>query len=304
VMQAVQRWRSQAVADKGAFTVTAIDGRAGAWLRAVSLEHPRFAEWARVDTLELDPHHPDGDGVDELRRLLTGGSVTDVFVALDDETSSLTTALLIRHGLGGNRAVIHVQTRSLRGLAALVTETAPGTDAPHPVPIVPFGVIDRTCTAAAISGGTNEQVAMAIHDHYLPRARVEGRTGAAVRPWEELSEEDREENRQAAAGLVAALRSVGYLPIPGLGWDHDAFRFGDDELELLAAAEHERWMASRLATGWSHGPERDDARKLNPNLVPWAETSEEGRSFNRTSILEVPAMLARSGFELIRTGDR
>jgi hypothetical protein len=312
VVQAAQRWHAHIApgerasddraSDDGTpattvLTVTAVGDEAGAWLRGVSLEHPRFAGWAQVDTLDLDPSRPDGDAVDRFRSLLAGGSVTDVFVALDDETTSLTTALLVRHGLGGNRAVVHVQTRSVRGLATLVGD-ADGS-IPHPVPIRPFPVIDHTCTAAAISGGTNEQVAMAVHDDYLVRARAEGRSGASVRPWDDLGDPDREANRGAAAGLVAELRSVGYLPIPALGWDHETFRFGDDEVEVLAAAEHERWKASRLAEGWRHGPERDDARRINPELVPWTETSEDGRRFNRDYIRQVPAMLARAGFELI-----
>ncbi len=301
VVHAVQRWHADPESDgTRTMQITAVDADAAAWAGALSLEHRRFAEWAEIETIDLDPAYPAGGAVEEFRRLLAAGSVTDVFVALDDASVSVTAALLIRHGLGGNRAAVNVQTGSGAALATLITE--PGS-AEHPVPIRPYDAIDRTCTAEAISGGTNEQVAMALHDDYLARARSEGRQGAAVRPWDELSDQDRDANRGAAAGLVDTLRLAGYLPVPALGWDHEAFRFTDTETELLAAAEHDRWMVSRRTEGWRHGDARDDVRKINPLLVPWAELDEEDRRFTRNSMASVPRMLARSGFELVAIND-
>ncbi len=291
--QAVQRWHAREEGDSRALTVTVADADASGWLRSLTLEQPGFAGWALVRTIDLDPASPAEDAAAEAAAVLTGGTVTDVFVALDDEAGALSTALLVRQTLGGNRATIHVQTRATEGLASLVT-------ADHHIPVRPFALYDRTCTAEAISGGVNEQVAIAIHDDYLRRATAEGRTGSGVRPWEQLSDADRQANRKAAAALVSALQNAGYVPMPLPGWDHETFTFPPAQLESLAAAEHERWMRERIAEGWRHGPERDDKRKLNPALVPWAETPEVGRQFNRDYVTQVPAMLARSGFALVR----
>ena len=294
--QAVQRWLARENGGGGELTVTAVDADASGWLRSLILEQPGFAGWALVKPLDLDPAAPDEDDAAAFAAILAGGTVTDVFVALDDEAAALSTALLLRQGLGGNHATVHVQMRSVEGLASLVTDG----DAEHPVQVRPFPLLDRTCTAEAISGGTNEQVAMAIHADYLRRATAEGRSGAGVRPWEELSDEDRQANRKAAASLVAALHDAGYVPVAVPGWDHTAFSFSPAEVEALAAAEHERWMRERIAEGWRHGPRRDDTLRINPALVPWDQTSDEGKQFNRDYVTQLPALLARSGFALAR----
>ena len=44
-----------------------------------------------------------------------------------------------------------------------------------------------------------------------------------------------------------------------------------DAVKRVAAAEHERWRAERLAAGWTYGRERDDVQKHNPLLVQWAD---------------------------------
>ena len=38
-----------------------------------------------------------------------------------------------------------------------------------------------------------------------------------------------------------------------------------------AREEHERWMAAKIAAGWTWGPVRDDERKLHPMLVPFGD---------------------------------
>ncbi len=41
-----------------------------------------------------------------------------------------------------------------------------------------------------------------------------------------------------------------------------------------AGAYHERWREIRAAEGWSYGKVRDDARKLDPRMVSFAELSD------------------------------
>lgn len=36
-------------------------------------------------------------------------------------------------------------------------------------------------------------------------------------------------------------------------------------------AQHDRWLEERRAQGWSYGPERDDEKKKNPNMVDFEE---------------------------------
>ncbi|MBI5851949.1 MAG: hypothetical protein HZB39_13125 [Planctomycetes bacterium] len=63
--------------------------------------------------------------------------------------------------------------------------------------------------------------------------------------------------------------------------------------ERLAENSHEIWAEGRLAQGWRHGPSRDDAQKLHPDLVPYAELSDSEKDFDRrTALGSIEAILA------------
>ena len=44
-----------------------------------------------------------------------------------------------------------------------------------------------------------------------------------------------------------------------------------DLVERLAEHNHDTWAQQRLADGWTYGPQRDDAKKQNPDLVAYAD---------------------------------
>jgi len=52
-------------------------------------------------------------------------------------------------------------------------------------------------------------------------------------------------------------------------------------IERLAENAHEVWAQKRLADGWRHGANRDDAAKLHPCLVPYAELPESEKAYDR-----------------------
>jgi hypothetical protein len=222
-------------------------------------------------------------------------------VALDDDTRALTTALSVRQLLGDQRVDVHVRTRFDAGLALLVDDAS---ESGQPVQLHAFGLLDRTCTAEAVSEGTNVQVARALHEDYLARARAAGRSGPAVRPWDELSPEQREANRAAADALVASLHDVGCALRSLYAWDEGAFSLSPEEVEQLARAEHARWSAERKADGWRYGPVRDDHKKHHPDLARWEDRTEQAKDFDRDAARALPGLLARAGFEIFRPGQR
>jgi hypothetical protein len=72
--------------------------------------------------------------------------------------------------------------------------------------------------------------------------------------------------------------------------------------ERLAENAHEIWARQRLAEGWTHGPERNDAARRHPDLVPYADLLESekeydpqtasfyaARSLNQSSLPRSPA---------------
>lgn len=74
--------------------------------------------------------------------------------------------------------------------------------------------------------------------------------------------------------------------------------------ELLALAEtlaentHENWSAERVRQGWSYGPERNDALKQTPCLLPYDELPENEKVFDRNTALETIRLLVKLGWTL------
>ena len=154
-----------------------------------------------------------------------------------------------------------------------------------------------------------ERLARAIHATYgavyeadvqaaVAQGRVPGGT-ASLGPWDELPEEFKESNLAQARKIGEKLAVIGCVMVPtfdlALG-----FAFDDDEVQLLARLEHERWMGERTAQGFEFGPVRGD--RTRPDLVPWERLSDEARTRNMQTVLRIPGMLARMGFQVLRDG--
>jgi len=154
-----------------------------------------------------------------------------------------------------------------------------------------------------------ERLARAIHDDYgvihefgpvaaVSRAQVRG-GGPSLGPWDELPEEFKESNRAQARQIGEKLAVIGCLMVPAFD-PTLGFAFEDDELQLLARLEHERWLDERTAQGYEHGPARYD--HVRPDLVPWDRLSDQARAMNIQAVRRIPDMLARVGFQVLRHG--
>jgi uncharacterized membrane protein len=164
---------------------------------------------------------------------------------------------------------------------------------------------------ASLTGYVNVQVterlAQAIHDSYgavyeadrpaaAARGQVPGGT-ASLGPWDELPEEFKESNRAQAREIGEKLAVIGCLTVPAFDPALD-FAFHDDEVQLLARLEHERWVDERTAQGFEFGLVRGD--RTRPDLVPWERLPDEARTRNMQAVRHLPGMLARVGFQVLR----
>jgi uncharacterized membrane protein len=150
---------------------------------------------------------------------------------------------------------------------------------------------------ASLCDYTNKQVtdrlARAIHQAYVdaPGSRP------VMQRWEELPEELRASNRAQAWHVGEKLAALGCIMVPTFD-PALTFALDDDEVHVLARLEHERWMGERMAQGYVHGPVRGG--RFHPDLVPWEELSDEARAKNLEVARNIPAMLAREGFQVVR----
>jgi hypothetical protein len=150
------------------------------------------------------------------------------------------------------------------------------------------------------------ELARNIHERFLydsvNRGRAMGSAPAMVL-WEELTEELQRSNLSQARDFPAKLAMIRATVAPRNQLIPD-FVFTEDEVELLAIAEHTRWSNEKMANNWSYGDPRDDRRKKHPLLVAWNKLGKDGRDENRDIVREVPlefdAILELQGMQIIR----
>lgn len=69
--------------------------------------------------------------------------------------------------------------------------------------------------------------------------------------------------------------------------------------ERLAENAHDLWALERMAQGWSYGPTRDDARKLHPCLLPYADLADSEREFDRVTALGTLRAILALGYRIL-----
>jgi hypothetical protein len=273
----------------GDTAITVIDRDAEARLQAILLAQPGLAHQARIEAVDIDLERPGRDAADRLHAAL-GRGVTTVAVCFDDDARAVTTARLIRRLLGSQPVEVIARTSGTGGLSLLLGEGATAAG------VIPFPLLERACTREIVEGGAHEQVARAIHADYTDRATD---TPYDV-PWDELPPEVQESNRRQADELAQGLAAIGCDLVPLGGWGVPHVDLTAAEIENLARREHDRWRVERTAAGWHYGPQRDNARRLNPLLVPWEELPEASRADSCEAARRIPSVLALAGLEVLR----
>ena len=72
----------------------------------------------------------------------------------------------------------------------------------------------------------------------------------------------------------------------------------DALVEALAENVHDLWARSRMDSGWTYGPERDDAKKTNPCLVPYGELPESEKTYDRDTALATIKFIIADGWRI------
>ncbi len=66
--------------------------------------------------------------------------------------------------------------------------------------------------------------------------------------------------------------------------------------EKLAENAHDHWAEQRLAQGWTYGPQRDDAAKKHPDLIPYAELPDPEKEYDRKTAMETLKAIIALGY--------
>jgi ATP-binding cassette, subfamily B, bacterial len=149
--------------------------------------------------------------------------------------------------------------------------------------------------------GSLESLAHAIHNRWRAEQLAADKPAPS---WSELDESRRESNRAQARDIAVKLRAIG-CDIEPIGERDEPeapeFRFTSEEAEMLAIAEHDRWMDERKKSGWSLG-DKDVEHKKTPYLVPFADLPDDIAEYDRMAVREIPTYLASVGIQIIRAG--
>lgn len=289
VVAAAQQWAVSGNAKP--LRVSLIDRVASGRWEALRLQHPALPDVCAGTALDLDLDAPKSGAVEQFEALLRDDP-TWVVVLFEDEANALSAALLTRQTMRDATVPVIVRTRTRHGIGELLAGT---DDDPFPGYYV-FPFLDHACTPEVVEGGLREEIARALHDDYLT-SRGSGRY---ARPWDELTDDQKESSRRQADDLVENFDSIECDIIPMRHWGVPQLDLSKDEVEQLAALEHRRWLKERRDGGWTYAETRDDVAKTNPLLVEWDDLDRVSRAQQRASVREVPLMLARSGFEAVR----
>jgi len=227
--------------------------------------------------------------------------VTQAYVCLENEGDALTAALALHAAPDAVGVPVAVAVADSRAGVASILAAEGGRFAN----ITPFGLLTEATSPELLLRGMNELVARAKHEEYVREELANGGSveqNPSMRPWEELSESMREDNRRFADGIGDKLTASGCILVPSSLRDPEEplFSFTDAEVELLARQEHERWMKAKLDDGWRFGRPRNDELKLHDQLVPWEELDERNRDRDRDPVRQLPEMLELTGFRIER----
>ena len=151
-----------------------------------------------------------------------------------------------------------------------------------------------------LTGETLDALAQTVYEVFSARFKKKDNSGGhSPRSFSDLSDEEKDQNRQNALDIPAKLSAVGYVMIPARS-NERPFNFPGEDLECLAILEHDRWVRSKTAAGWAWAAESDPANKLHKDLVSWDQLSVEEKDKDRELICGIPRILAHAGYAIVK----
>lgn len=153
-----------------------------------------------------------------------------------------------------------------------------------------------------------EEFAPVIHQFYLDLAKTEQWDPPPKYPmgWNdknpELPEDIKKDNVAAARRLPEVLSLVGLTVVEAKDTsdDHDplAGQIIKENLELLAEAEHNGWMAFKKDNDWTWADLRNDDEKQHPAMVPYKDLPEVDKGKDRDAVKNYLKIVPLAGYTI------
>jgi len=160
-----------------------------------------------------------------------------------------------------------------------------------------------------------DEFAQKGHEKYIKAREVEDKRSIkadgsyenpADYPWELLDETNRNWNRSPADHALIKLNALAdkyqieryrKVSIGQISLTNDLKKkvadiicsFGkkilNNDMELLAGLEHDRWSGEKLSEGWHFGQETDKKNKISSFLIPYRALSDEVKQYDREQVV-------------------
>lgn len=124
-----------------------------------------------------------------------------------------------------------------------------------------------------------------------------------LKPYPELSEEEKEKNRITARLTNAKLLDIGYRIER---FRPDALRpsadqgFTEEERSRLMEIEHDIWLRDRLLQGYQYAPVTNDALRLHRDVVGFDQQLPEDKRLDQAIVEAIPTALRKRQYQLVR----
>ena len=282
-------------ANDGVARITLFDVNASDSHKRILLTYPGIETLVDLVAVDDDPEIPDKQNMDAVTAEL---AITCAYFCGNSDVGNLLSAnRWTRHLVACKRIVVFERPGHLADFTittALQLDEGAGNSC-----LDTFEFVARTCTRNAIMQDDTDRLARQVHSNYYmkelaePDGKRRGDT-ASMYPWEELSEEWRDDNRAQVDHIIVKLKTIG-ASIALLPKSDRDFSFSENEIELLARMEHQRWIAQKIMCGWRFSLDRNDKQRLHPCLVPWEQLSEVEKERDRRPVRAIPEILKLDG---------
>lgn len=101
--------------------------------------------------------------------------------------------------------------------------------------------------------------------------------------------------------MIQVLQSVDeYVPHP-IDVDNIPLDGDLEELqEAIAENAHDVWAEARMKEEWTYGPERDDANKKHPDLIPYTALPDSEKEYDRIMAFNTIKLVKKLGFDIVK----
>jgi hypothetical protein len=157
---------------------------------------------------------------------------------------------------------------------------------------------------ASFSQADLDAIAKAVHEDYLAQRHKDGtykKDKPSHQAWGQLIEKYVNSNRDQTRMIPIRLRTIGLYIRKASNAPTTKTKLSDDQVDVLARQEHERWMAEYLGQGWVYGPTLSNDHRIHPCLLTWTDSklSEAEKEKDRQTIRMIPEFLAAADFEVV-----